>query len=335
MRSLVLTILLVLILCCSGWAVTVLESGYTFEAYASYSGVVAMTYSMVFDDAGNLYLDQPYSDIILRVTPGGTASVFANISNTTSGFDWTGGTAYGDCLYTTSMYNLVRIAADGTISSFASGLPAASEVAVDRTGNYGGYLYVSTGGQDHIYRVTTGGSVSMFTNWPGWTDGGGPIGLEFDTTGRYGGSMYAASYFGQSDADISGLFAIDTSGNATRFTDDLVAAWEIGFDTTGYFGYDMFVVGNDIWPDEYKYNIWRVAPDGTATEFATTTASTIGSLAFGPDGAMYISEYTNAGGLIMVSRVIPEPGTILLLGLGGLILRRRRAEGREMMDEGR
>jgi hypothetical protein len=308
-------------LCRPAWALVALEPGYSVQTYAIYSGVESMTYSMAFDSTGNLYLDQPYDSYILCVTPDGTASVFVS-GLFSSGFDWTGGTAYGDYLYTTTQHGVAKIATDGSISDFASGLPAPSEAAVDRTGNYGGYLYISTGGQDHIYRVSTSGVITMFTNWPGWTDGGGPTGLEFDTIGDYGESMYVATYFRQSDADRSGLFVLDPAGNASRFSDTLVAGLEIGFDTTGLFGEEMFVVGKSTWDDDYS--IWRVSPDGMTTEFAKTTNSTIASLVFGPDGAMYVAENLKDLDTVRISRVIPEPATVILLGLGALGLFRRR-----------
>jgi hypothetical protein len=299
------------------WALTVLEPGYTVQSYSSYSGAVSIPYSMVFDNAGNLYVSQPYAGQIVRVSPGGAASPFAGIFN--SGFDWTGGTAYGDYLYTAADDNVVRITPGGTTYPFAVGLPATSEVAVDRTGNYGGHLYVTTGGQDHIYSVDTAGNVNLFTSWPGWTDGGGPIGIEFDTTGKYNRMMYVGTYFGQQDAAISGLFAVNAMGGASRFSASLVQAFEIGFDAAGLFGNDMFVVGAGAWGG--PLSLWRVSPDGVTTEFAADTGATISSLAFGNDGAMYVAEYLAANDSVSIVRIVPEPSTPLLLIIAALALR--------------
>ena len=320
MRCFISIISILLASCGVSSGLNVLSSDYIVIPYARYSAA-RHTYSMVFDDSGNMYLDQPYDSKIWKVASDGTLGVFANVAS--SGFDWTGGTVFGNYLYVAAGNNVKKYAPDGSSSTFATGLPATSEAAVDRTGNYGGDLYISTGGQDHIYRVDTLGNVSLFSNWPGWTDGGGPIGMEFDTIGNYGGQMYVATVFGQSNSDKSGLFVLDTAGNASRFSNDLVLGLEIAFDTIGLFDGNMYVVASDAYGAEYS--IWKVFPDGTAESFATTTSSTIGSLVFGPDGAMYVAEYDASAQEVTVTKIIPEPATLTLLALGGFgLLRKRR-----------
>lgn len=320
MRSwLIITFMLVFAPAVCG--ITILEPGYTTEVMAQYSNAASMAYSMTCDDAGNLYLSQPYANSIWRMKLDGTVGALVT-DNFSSGIEWTGGTAYGDYLYSAANKEVVRIATDGTQSNFAGGLPGCSEIAVDRTGNYGGDLYVTTGGTDRIYRVDTSGVVSMFSSWPGHTSGGGPLGLAFDTTGNYGDAMYVGSYFAQSNASKSGLFVLDTGGNASRFSEDLVSVFEIALDTGGIFENEMYVVGRDSW--DSSYSIWTVAPDGSASQFATTTYDIVGSLAFAPDGALYISEYLAAGQVVTITRVVPEPGTVLLVGVGWLGLRHRR-----------
>jgi hypothetical protein len=47
-------------------------------------------------------------------------------------------------------------------------------------------------------------------------------------------------------------------------------------------------------------------------------------LVFGPDHALYISEYIAANETVVISRIVPEPCTIVMLSLGALALRRKK-----------
>ncbi|GAI45824.1 unnamed protein product, partial [marine sediment metagenome] len=225
-------------------AVEVLEPGYVSETYATYSetGVGYSPYKMVFDDNGNLYATQLQDDSIWCITPDGVASRFASGLNGAQGIVWGGGTSYGNYLYVAANGKIVRVGLDGTKFNFATRY-CAGALGLDRTGNYGGHLYTTTGCQDHTYRVDTSGNVTMFTNWPGWIDGGGPHGIGFDNGGNYDGFMYIATSYIKSKAYVSGLFILDTSGNAIRFTEDLVVAHCVAFDPGDSFGGDMFVIG--------------------------------------------------------------------------------------------
>ena len=315
---------MITLLASPAWAaLTLLESGFTTETFATYSASgIDAPYSMTADNNGNLYLTHRSAGSIWRVTPQGQGTQFVTGLDEPRAIEWTGGTSYGNYLYVTCDRDIKKVGLDGTPSNFSyiSGIPTA--MGLDRTGNYGSYLYASTGGQDHTYRVTTSGGVTLFSNWPGWTDGGSPRAIKFDPGNSYGGLMYAAASFVGTNQDDSGLFSLDTSGSAARFTADLVTALGIDFDLLGNFGSDMFVTGKNSWADDYS--IWRVAPNGTATEFATTTISSPTTMGFGPDGAMYISEYSDVDDMITISRVVPEPATILLLGLGGMLLQKKR-----------
>ena len=321
MKKWVIALLILMSFCGIASGITILEPGYTTQTYAQFAPTTRQTYSMAFDNAGSLYLAQPYDDKIWKVATDGTATQFVDAPSIGSGLEWTGGTAYGDFLYATAHSKLLKVAPDGTYSTFGSGLPAASEVAVDTSGNYAGQLYVSTGGQDHIYSINPAGGVTKFTDWPGWTDGGGPIGMEFAPSGDYAGLMYVACYFGSNAASKSGIFTVDVDGDATRFVADLALGKELAFDIEGLLGGNLFAIAAEDFGELYK--IWRITPDGIASEFAITTQSEIGSLVFGQDGALYISEYSSSEQTITVTRVIPEPATILLLALAVPFTRRR------------
>jgi hypothetical protein len=323
MRKTIVVAVTVLVLCGHAGAVNVLEPGYTVQTYSSYVDSGIGTGSMTFDNAGNLYMVQFGNSKLWRITPNKTAGILASGFDTTSGIEWTGGTGYGNFLYTTSNTTLKKVGTDGSVSSFASGLPGASEAAVDRTGHYGGNLYVSTGSQDHIYSVSTTGVVSLWSNWPGSADSGGPVGIDFDTSGSYNGAMYVATSFdNQIQSYRSGLFVLDTAGNATRFSSGLAKALEIGFDTEGLFGNLMYVIGTEGF--DSNFCIWKVSSNGTLTKFATTSHDGYSSLVFGSDGAMYVSEYLGASGTITVSRIVPEPASLILFGLGAFSILRRK-----------
>jgi sugar lactone lactonase YvrE len=330
MKNTIITTLVLLSLCGSTWAIEVLEPGYTVETYATYSKPgIGKPRSMTFGGDNNLYVTQKVDGSVWHITPEGAASEFVSGLETPCGIVWGGGTSYGDHLYVVRYEvgggGVYRIGLDGTVSNFANmpyGGHAPGPIGIDRTGNYDGCLYVGSTGQDHTYRVDTGGNVTKFSDFPGWYDGGGPHDIAFGTVADYGGLMYMSTSFVGVNQHRSGLFTLDTSGNASRFTDDLVAASRIDFDLIGDFDEEMFVTAKSGFDE--PLGIWRVGPDGTATEFARTTISDPYGLAFGPDGAMYIAEYSSDDEMVIISRIIPEPVTVLLLGLGMAILYRRR-----------
>lgn len=318
-----------LVLCESAWGLIVLDTDYTVETYATYScpETPSAPSGMTFDAHGNLYLSQwgDYNSnegVIYRISPDRSATKWSDGLGTPRRMVWSGGTAYGEYLYVTdaTSRNIARIDLDGNVSTFVSVSAMPHSLILDRTGDYGGFMYTATRGQDHTYRITTGGTATMFSNFPN-TVPGGPMDMDFDPGTDYGGLMYMATDCPY-DPELSGLFALDTSGNAAKFAPDIVTASNVEIDPSILFGGELFVSGKTDYDQPY-YSLWRVDPTGEATIFAD---GPIGTFTFGPDGAMYVPEYSELEQMVVISRITPEPATILLLGLGGLALLRRRRQ---------
>ncbi|MHC4738743.1 MAG: hypothetical protein ACYS9Y_07545 [Planctomycetota bacterium] len=300
--GLVITVVLgVLFLCGPVLAVEVIEAGYVVEIFSSFSRPgIAVTRIMTFAGDGNLYVVQKADGSIWRVTPDGTASEFVSGLNLPAGITWAGGTSYGDYLYVGADRRIVRIGLDGTTSTFSS-LRGISGVAVDRTGNYDGFLYATTAGTDRIYRVSGSGSASTFSSFLGSGSGGGPVGIAFDSVEDYSGLMYIPATWNTTPSK-SGFFSVDPNGTTTRFTNDLAKSWRVALDETGDFGWHLFVLAADEFDGAAA--LWRVRPDGTAEQF---TEGHVSCLAFGPDGSMYVSEYDADNETVVISRISIRP----------------------------
>jgi hypothetical protein len=322
MRTFLMTLVIIAAVTVSAGAVDILSPGYTVQTYATYVDSADYPHHMTFDfdSSGNLYVAQPASGTIWRITPGGVASQFASGLIGPYSITWGGGSSFGNYLYVGGG-SITKLALDGTYSLFANH-NCVSSLAIDKKGNYGGYLYAGTGGADDFHKINTAGNIMSFGSWPGLTDGGEPDGIAFDPGTAYGGLMFVGSAYTQNNASKSGIFTMDTSGNPTRFSNNLVQAFDLAFDTTGTFGGKLFAMGTTTYGT--SCSLYSVGIDGTATRFAYSSTLNGLGLAFGPDGAMYVSEYSSANGMVTISRIVPEPCTLLLLGLGAAVVRRRR-----------
>lgn len=314
---------IVLLLVSSVHAFNVLMDGYTLEDYAHYSSTTSSD-RMEFDDVGNLYINHYNDGKIQRINTSGQVSTLVSGLSGLYDMTWGGGTNYGNYLYVSSRSQLndkiLRIDLNGNTSTFSymsSPYHAADSVAIDRTGNYNGYLYSGTSGLDKLVTINSTGNVSLFSSWPGQTSGG-VYGIGFDTTGYYNGKMYIATMFGSADADKSGLFLANPNGTISRFSSNLASVLMVDIDPVGtYFDNNMFVMGRTNFTD--PLSLWRVSTSGVAEEFMRN----VRSFTFGDDGAMYVSYYNWGTQDVSIARVVPEPATLILLAAGGLFLKRR------------
>ncbi len=308
MRIVFMTIVIIVFASVPAVALDMSVPGYTVETFATYAETLPR--HMTFDGSGNLYVTQLNSGNIWKITPSGAAGQFVSGFIAPYSIDWGGGTAYGDYLYVGQGGAVTRVDLISGNKTFFAGQDCDGSLTIDKTGNYGGYMYVGTGCYDDIKKIDTAGHITTFSTWPGWTDGGAPYGIDFDPGTAYGGLMYVGCAFEQGDAGKSGLFTMNTGGTPTRFCSDLVQVWNVHFDKTGLFAGSLFVIGRASY--ESYPSIYTVSTDGIATEFATSTILNVHGLAFGPDGALYVSEYSSWDGLVTISRITPAAGELEL-----------------------
>ena len=320
----------ILFLCLSFCFISVVDvfgQTYTVSPYAQYTSVTSSG-RMTTDNAGNVYVAHYDDGKIVKIDSSGQNTILASGLGNLYDITWGGGTAYGNYLYATSPSSntlndkLYRIDMNGNAhyTAMASPFHQPCAIGIDRNGNYNSQLYFGTSGLDRVGTVSDGGVVTTFIVWPGQLNGGGVYGLSFDPSGKYNNKMYLATIYGAQNANVSGLFAMNPNGAVSRFASGLVAALNVDFDPVGtYFGNDMFVLGRANFDD--PLSLWHVSADGTCKAFMAD----VSAFTFGGDGAMYVSQYNWSTQAVMVSRVIPEPATLLLLAAGGLLLRKRNA----------
>ncbi len=292
--------------------------GYTVRIYAS----APKAYKMAFDPSGVLYTgrggDDPWGPHpIHRIGVGGGAAE-----------------PYGPSLWDP---DAVAVDVHGAIAD------TAGSVLVG--GQHNKIWY-----NDYLYAIRPDQSGTMI--WPpGTTVMSNPQELEFDATGQtlvildptgqirtstggatpttlvssVGGEAYAMT------VDSSGrIFVARADGVIRAYGPD--GSWLdqdiatglgllhcLAFGKGGYWGNDLYTIGNE---SLLRFNVGN----GTSSVIGTGFDSLYRDIAFGPDGNMYISDYT-AGQILQV--VVPEPLTMLgaLLGVGslGAYLRKRHS----------
>ncbi|MCP4709282.1 MAG: hypothetical protein GY869_11705 [Planctomycetes bacterium] len=299
-------------------AIEVLDAGYVVEHYVTFDCANARPVTdMAFDPSGNLYVTHTrevsgVNGTIYRIDT--ERNVIPWVTGLTRPLDiiWGGGTGYGDYLYVLegngNQYwdkgGVRRVGLDGTMSKFSgSGGNLPGVIGVDKTGNYGGLMYMGNTAWDKILKVMIDGQVQSFSGFP-YNLSGAPSSIVFDESGNYGGLMYVGT-FSTNTPKWSGLFTLDATGDPTRFAPEITMVASMVFDTSveQRFGGQLYVIGKT--GDDPKWALYRVYPDGQIEKLTVSTYQDQ-KITFGPDGYLYMVESNWGDVVATVSRIIPR-----------------------------
>ena len=219
------------------------QDGTDLGPFASVSGWVE---GLAFDMSGNLYavISGDYSDSVVRFTPNGTPSLFANRGlNNPYGLTVD---SQGN-VYVANFGNdtIEKFAPDGTPSVFANtGLDQPTGLTVDRQGN----IYAANFGNSTIEKFTPGGTPSLFAS----SGLSMPFGLAFKSNGN----LFVANFGNGSIEEITpdGNPAVDATG--------LPYPRGLAFDSSD----DVYMAS------AYPANVWKFDPSGHVWRFDTAVA---------------------------------------------------------------
>jgi sugar lactone lactonase YvrE len=248
---------------------------------------------------------------IYKMDSNGSRSVFATLANTNAlglAFDNSGNLYVANEAHGGS---IIKIGTNGEQSIFAT-LYRPRGVAFDSSGN----LYASCV-NGTIAKIDSIENVSQFGSGPA-----GPLGIAFDNSGN----LYVAEEY---DGTI---MKFDQTGNSSIFArlglyDNLAG---IAFDRNGI-----------LYVNKYSYygGISKIDSKGVESTFVEGLPYSWG-LAFDSKGILYsavgygqgiakidsngqVTFIPSSSGTSAIAVQIPEPATLLLLGLGGILLRKR------------
>lgn len=337
-------LMLVCAVCANAWAVVELvDPNYVLELYAEYDTAnVGDAFGIAVGPRRNIFITHQISTTghngsIVKVAPDGNPTVFAQGLTRPSGIIWAGGTDYGENLYVTEGYRnshfdiggVTQIGLDGTITRFTGykvGLNQPVTLGIDRTGNYGGSIFVGNSTVDDIDRVSTTGQVTAFSPFP-YELSGGPVDIAFDKAGNYGRAMFVCAWSGTPN-QWTGVFEIDTDGNPYKFVPDLNYAYSVAIDHTkgSALGGLMYAVARK--PGIKKVHLFAVKPDGSSSMIVKTDEhrnTEAPRVRVGADGALYLLYNNAAGNTVQIYRITAKPIAMAIMELKNAIAEKKAA----------
>jgi hypothetical protein len=189
-------------------------------------------------------------------------------------------------VYSFSLSSVLRVTAQETTQVFATGFTTGTtgRIAFAQGGNFGTDMYIASpidgsGPNDPVYRVTSGGNVSVFNqSFDLLTKG-----LAFGNNTAFGDSLFLV------DARNHSLQRLDAGGNATPFGTSLLSgSWEddMVITTGGAFGQNAFVT------DGIRDDLLRMTPSGVVSVFTPLQGAlsiAVGEGVFGDN--LYVGTY--------------------------------------------
>lgn len=305
-------ILCVVVVCCVGRArAEVIVPGFNVDVYAG----VPNPSRLSFAPSGDLYVGSGGDPArIHRVSPGGTPVVeYGNsdmrdpdsvlfdpvglISGTAGSVLVAGGHAQDQTL----LGHLSAVLPDQNTIYVVGPSPEfynINDMKFDRSGR----LLATDAGFNQVL-VSSGGSLEVFATLPTPAQS-----LAIDSTNR----IFVSGYDG-----VIRIYNPDGTIINESFASGLSIQQSMEFGPGGDFGQDLYVRDGN--------QLLRFDPLGNPAQLGTGFNG--GDLAFGPNGALYVSEPANNRILRITS--VPEPSTLALLGAGavglfGYVWRRRR-----------
>ncbi len=207
---------------------------------------------LLVDAAGNLYVGENGTGTIYKYAPGGGRSVVLTIANDAFfGFVFDAAGNFFVSAYDTvaAVGSILKVAPDGTQSTFATGLTRVRGMVFDGAGN----LYQADLDSGNVYKYTPAGVQSVFASGFNY-----PTGIAFDSKGN----LFVCS-------QGVGVFEISPAGAVSTFTNDVTDPRYVAIDSSD----DLYVTDvGDATGTQGQGNVYLFSPSGSRSTFASNLA---------------------------------------------------------------